>query len=79
MLVMGQIFSLYIYYDSPLTEEEKDYDISGGILTEIISDFPQAIDLIWEEHEIILPYPNKLPDEGVCVYRRYEPSPDLND
>lgn len=67
---------LYVYYDKPLTQEEEDYDVVGTILTEIISDFPQ--DLEWQEKIIILPYPEKVPSKGVCVYARYEPSMDIN-
>jgi hypothetical protein len=72
-----QAISLYIYYDEPLTADEEDYDISGNILTEIISSYPQAAELIWEEHEIVLPYPNRIPDQGICIFRRYEPDPDI--
>lgn len=64
---------LSIYYDKPLTEEELDYDVVGIILAQIISDFPQELE--WEEKVVILPYPERIPDEGICVYRRYEPAP----
>ena len=67
--------SLYIYYDELLTQAEEDYDISGGIMTEIISLYPYDDDLIWDEHNIVLPYPAKIPEEGICVYKRYEPTP----
>ena len=33
-------------------------------------DFPQEIS--WVEKIIVLPYPSRLPEEGICVYRRYE-------
>ena len=69
-----QSVSLYIYYDEPLNQEEKDYDIVGTIMTEIISSFPQAVELFWNEYEIVKPYPEKIPDKGICIYKRYEPS-----
>ena len=65
---------LYFYYDTPPSQEELDYDVFGNILTEMSCDFPDEI--AWEEKIIVLPYPKKLPDNGVCVYRRYEPSPE---
>ncbi len=64
---------LYFYYDSQVSQEELDYDVFGVISAEMSCDFPQEIE--WEEKLIVLPYPNKLPEEGICVYRRYEPSP----
>jgi hypothetical protein len=66
---------LYVYYDKPLTQEELDYDVIGTILAEVISDFPQNLE--WKEEVIVLPYPAKIPHNGVCVYARYEPSPDI--
>lgn len=71
-------FILYLYYDKPLTKDELDYDIAGTIIAEISSNFPDAIDIHWEDEVIVLPYPSKLPDKGICVYRRYEPSPNIN-
>lgn len=68
---------LRIYYDKPLTQEEIDYDVSGTILTEIISDFPQELE--YRDEVVMLPYPNRILDNGICIYRRYEPSPDLNE
>ena len=64
---------LYVYYDKPLTQEELDYDAAGIILTEVMSNFPQKLE--WQEKIIILPYPKKIPETGICVYSRYEPSP----
>lgn len=64
---------LYVYYDKPLTQEELDYDVGGTILAEIISDFPQELE--WQEEVIVLPYPKKIPEKGICVYSRYEPPP----
>ncbi len=68
----------YVYYDKPLTQEEEDYDVAGTILAGIISDFPQE-DLHWEGQIIVSPYPERLPDKGICVFRRYESSPEGDD
>ncbi|MEM1283220.1 MAG: hypothetical protein AAGG81_06665 [Chlamydiota bacterium] len=65
---------LYVFCDKPFSQEELDYDVAGTILTEIISDFPQK--LKWEQEVQIIPYPKKLPENGVCVYQRYEPELD---
>jgi len=64
--------SLLIYYDKPLNRNELDEDVSGIIVAEISADFPQNID--WKDDVIICPYPNKIPDKGLCVFQRYEPS-----
>ena len=64
---------LYFYYDSPPSQEELDYDPFGAIITEMSADFSEEVD--WEEKIIVLPYPHRMPDKGICVYRRYEPSP----
>ncbi len=69
-------FVLYIYYDKPLTQEELDYDIPGTIIADISSDFPNEIDVVWDEEVIVLPYPERLPQKGRCVYRRYEHYPE---
>ena len=71
--------NFYVYFDSSATDDEK-YSV-GAMVTEMISDFPQSLDLFWNEHLIVLPYPNRIPNKGICVYRRYEPTPedDKND
>ncbi|ADI39213.1 hypothetical protein wcw_1874 [Waddlia chondrophila WSU 86-1044] len=44
--------------------------------TEFISDFPDDD----TEFEIrAISYPQKIPQKGICVYLRYEPSPDLEE
>ncbi len=68
-------FILYLYYDKPLTQEELDYDVAGGIIAEISSNFPNSIDISWDDKIIVLPYPKKLPDEGICIFRRFEHTP----
>jgi hypothetical protein len=66
-------FILYLYYDKPLSEDELNYDVAGTIIAEISSNFSNSIDINWEDKIVVIPYPEKLPDEGVCIYRRYEP------
>ncbi len=65
---------LYLYYDKPMTQEELDYDVPGTILAELISDFP-VLGVKWDDQVIVLPYPQKLPGNGICIFRRYEPCP----
>lgn len=64
---------LYVYYDKPLTQEELDYDVVGTIVAELMSDFPEELE--WQEEVIVLPYPERIPQKGICVYSRYEPTP----
>lgn len=64
---------LYFFYDSPPTQEELDYDVEGTISVEMSCDFPEELN--WEEKSFVLPYPAKIPDKGISVFRRYEPSP----
>ncbi|MDB2613824.1 hypothetical protein N9Y92_01545 [Chlamydiales bacterium] len=71
----SKTITLYIYYNESLTQDEEDYDISGTILGEMISDFPDPTLLTWEDINIILPYPDRIPNKGICIYRRYEPNP----
>ena len=64
---------LYFFYDSPPTQEDLDYDVEGTILTEMSCDFPG--DIQWENKSIVLPYPERISNGGICVFRRYEPTP----
>lgn len=64
--------NFYVYFDTQPTDDQID-DI-GNVITEMSCQFPEEIN--WQEHIVILPYPNRIPDKGICVFRRYEPSPD---
>jgi len=64
------------YYNTPPSQEDLDDDFMGAITTEMGGDFPFGTD--FKEELIVLPYPSKLPDEGICVYMRYEPSPEYD-
>ena len=64
---------LYFFYDSPPTQEELDYDVEGVVSAEMSCDFPQ--ELHWEERSFVLPYPARIPENGINLFRRYEPSP----
>jgi len=68
-------FVLYLYCDKPQTQDELDYDVVGTIIAEISSNFPNAVDIAWEDEVVVLPYPARMPDKGICVFRRYEPTP----
>ncbi|MBA3603067.1 MAG: hypothetical protein H0W50_05380 [Parachlamydiaceae bacterium] len=63
---------LYFFYDTPPTQDDLDSDVEGIIIAEMSAYFPLAMQ--WEERSVVLPYPQRLPDVGICVYRRYEPS-----
>ena len=67
-------FILYIFWDKPMTQEEENYDISGTILTDIGCDFLDP-DVSWEDENIVVPYPQRLPEKGISIFRRYEPTP----
>jgi hypothetical protein len=70
-----KLITLIFYYESPPSKDELDYDVFGTISAEMSTDFSK--DINWEEKVIVIPYPNKLPDQGICVFRRYEPDPDF--
>ncbi len=69
------LVTLYIFYDKPLSQDELDSDIPGTIITEMSCDFPQELN--WNEEVVVLPYPKKIPDTGLCVFQRYEPTPEF--
>lgn len=64
---------IYFFYDSPPTQEDLDFDVEGIILTEMSCDFSGEIQ--WETRSILMPYPQKISNVGVCVFCRYEPTP----
>lgn len=66
---------IFVYFDNNPTDSQVD-DV-GSISTEMSCQFPEEI--IWEENIVVLPYPSRIPNKGICVYRRYEPSPDIED
>lgn len=67
---------VYFFYDTLPTQEDLDYDVEGTITAEMSADFPSEIK--WEEQSFLLPYPKRLPNLGICVYRRYElPPPEI--
>ncbi len=58
------------YYDNPPSEDEKE--LANLVDTEFISDFPN---LVKTDFEIIhLPQPQRIPNQGMLVYLRYESS-----
>ncbi|MBA3238576.1 MAG: hypothetical protein H0T62_09565 [Parachlamydiaceae bacterium] len=64
---------VFFFYDTSPSQDDLDYDVEGTITAEMSADFPSEIE--WEERSIVLAYPNRLPSVGICVFRRYEPSP----
>ncbi|MBA3603068.1 MAG: hypothetical protein H0W50_05385 [Parachlamydiaceae bacterium] len=62
---------LYFFYDTPPTQDDLDYDVEGTIIAEMGAFFPDEMQI--EEKSVVLPYPQRLPNSGTGVYRRYEP------
>lgn len=66
---------LLFYYDQKPSEfEEEAAEIVG---TEVISDFGDILFRILTDFRVEkkhLPYPNRIPDQGVWIYYRYEPN-----
>lgn len=62
-------FKLVLYYDKPLSEDEEE--LASLIDTNIFSDFSP---FVYDTDYIVkvIPYPNEIPKEGYCVYRRFE-------
>ncbi|MGA8164789.1 MAG: hypothetical protein WB791_07180 [Waddliaceae bacterium] len=60
-----------VYFDLQPTDNQKD-DV-GNMVTEMSCQFTD--DIQWEEEIIFLPYPERIPQRGICVFRRYEPLP----
>ncbi len=66
---------LHVFFDTEPTDDQID-DV-GSISTEMSCQYPEEIK--WEENIVCIPYPYRIPSRGICVYRRYEPSPDVNE
>ena len=64
---------LHFFYDSPPTQDDLDNDVEGTISCEMSCDFPQ--ELTWEEKSYIIPYPARIPNKGIPLFGRYEPTP----
>lgn len=62
-------FQLLFYYDHTPSEEERE--LADFTDTEFIADFPSPENKT-DLQVIALPLPQMIPDEGVCVYARYE-------
>lgn len=63
------IFYLTFYYDNPASDEEEE--LSSLVHTEFVSDFP-APDFQTDFAIYTFPYPKIIPDNGQCVYKRFE-------
>jgi hypothetical protein len=64
---------LNFFYDTPPTQEDLDYDVEGTISAEMSCFFSE--DTHWEEKSYVIPYPQKITHEGICVFSRYEKVP----
>ncbi len=64
-----EVTRLMFYYDTPLSELEEE--LASLTDTEFLADFPNDKT---DFKVIVLPYPAKIPQSGLCVYLRYEPS-----
>ena len=62
-------FDLIFYYDKELSEDEEE--LCSFADTEFIADFPSPT-YKTDCTVKIIPYPDKIPRIGRCVYRRYE-------
>lgn len=62
-------FELVLYYDNPPSEDEEE--LASLIDTYVSADLPPP--LYDSNYTLkVLPYPNRIPDEGYCAYKRYE-------
>ena len=62
-------FELIFYYDHTLSEEEEE--LVSLIDTEIMADFPPP-DYENSYYIKVISYPNKIFQEGYCLYKIYE-------
>lgn len=68
----NDLITLIFFYDEPPSEDELERASLAD--TEFISDFPSP-EYKTDCKIVILPYPEPLPKDSLCVYKRYEPSP----
>lgn len=62
-------FELIFYFDKPLSVDEEEF--ASLVDTDVISDFPSPYYKTGFA-TLVLPSPNKILNEGYCVYRCYE-------
>jgi len=67
LITVNDSENLVFYYDNPPSEEEQE--LASLADTEFISDFPDS-DTGFEIK--IIPFPQKIPNEGICVFQRCE-------
>lgn len=65
--IEGEAYGIIFYYDQPLSEDEEE--LASLTDTEFISAFPDYETSCTVE---VIPYPQKIPQKGYCVYERYE-------
>jgi hypothetical protein len=59
------------YYNQPPSEQEEE--LASLADSEFISDFPSP-EYNTRFCQMVIPFPEKIPDVGYCIYQRYEPS-----
>lgn len=68
----NECIELSFYYDHTPSEEEEE--LASLADAEFIADFPSP-EYKTRFCQKIVPFPEKMPDVGFCIYQRYEPSP----
>lgn len=74
LITNNQCIELCFYYDQIPSEEEEE--LASLADTEFIADFPSP-EYKTSFCQKIVPFPEKIPDVGFCIYHRYELSPDV--
>lgn len=69
LVINDECINLFFYYDKTPSEEEEE--LASLADTEIISDFPSP-EYKTRFFQKIVPFPEKIPDIGDCVYHRFE-------
>lgn len=67
------IIEVNFYFDGEISDEEHEF--YANTIDEIIADFSRdSTGKLIEFFDVIdrLDYPKKIPNKGLCVYRRYE-------
>ncbi len=62
-------FKLVFYYDKLFSETEEE--LASLVDTDILADFPSPF-YSTDFSITALPHPNKISENGYCVYRRFE-------
>ncbi len=69
LVTKNDYITLVFYYDKAPSEEEEE--LASIADTEFIADFPSP-EYKTRFDKKVIPYPEKIPDFGFCIYHRYE-------